>query len=44
MGSEIILSNNVTTNAFPTVTSVPAGMPGNLDSYGIPRPPEGFAG
>ncbi len=44
MGSEIILSNNVTTNAFPTITSVPAGMPGNLDSYGIPRPPEGFAG
>jgi len=44
MGSEIILSNNVTTNAFPTVTTVPAGMPGNLDSYGVPRPPEGFAG
>ena len=27
MGSEIILSNNVTTNAFPTITTVPVGMP-----------------
>jgi hypothetical protein len=44
MGSEIVLSNNVTTNAFPTVTTVPAGMPGNDPVYGIPRPPETFAG
>ena len=27
MGSEIVLANNVTTNAFPTVTTVPVGMP-----------------
>jgi hypothetical protein len=44
MGSEIILGNNVTTNAFPNVTTVPAGMPGNQDVYGVPKPPETFAG
>jgi hypothetical protein len=44
MGSEIILSNNVTTHAFPTVTTVPVGMPANPTVYAQPNPPEMFAG
>jgi hypothetical protein len=44
MGSEIILANNTVTNSFPTVTTVPAGMPANKDVYAQPNPPELFAG
>ena len=44
MGSEIILSNNVTTNAFPTITTVPVGMPSNPAVYAQPNPPQLFAG
>jgi hypothetical protein len=44
MGSEIILANNVTTNAFPNVTTVPVGMPANEAVYAQPNPPHLFAG
>jgi hypothetical protein len=44
VGSQILLSNNVTTNAFPTITEVPAGLPSNDDVYGQPKPPRLFAG
>ncbi|MEP6909997.1 MAG: hypothetical protein ABI896_06135 [Actinomycetota bacterium] len=44
MGSEIILANNVTTNSFPTITTVPVGMPSNPAVYGQPNPPQLFAG
>jgi hypothetical protein len=44
MGSEIILANNVTTNAFPTITTVPVGMPANPTVYAQPNPPQMFAG
>jgi hypothetical protein len=44
MGSEIILSNNVVTNAFPTITTVPVGMPSNPAVYAQPNPPQLFAG
>jgi hypothetical protein len=44
VGSQIILSNNVTTSAFPTITTVPAGMPGNPEVYAQPNPPQGFSG
>ena len=44
MGSEIILANNVTTNAFPNVTTVPVGMPANPAVYAQPNPPHLFAG
>ena len=44
MGSEIILSNNVTTHAFPTITTVPVGMPANPAVYAQPNPPQLFAG
>jgi hypothetical protein len=44
VGSQIILSNNLTTNNFPTITSVPVGMPSNPAVYAQPRPPQLFAG
>ncbi len=44
VGSQIILSNNLTTNNFPTVTTVPVGMPSNPAVYAQPNPPEMFAG
>jgi hypothetical protein len=44
MGSEIILSNNVITDSFPTITTVPVGMPGNPAVYAQPNPPQLFAG
>jgi hypothetical protein len=44
LGSSIILSNNVITNSFPTITTVPVGMPGNPAVYAQPNPPQMFAG
>jgi hypothetical protein len=44
VGSQILLSNNLTTNNFPTITTVPAGMPSNPAVYAQPNPPQMFAG
>ena len=44
VGSYIILSNNLTTNNFPYVTTVPVGMPSNPAVYAQPNPPQLFAG
>jgi hypothetical protein len=44
MADQIILSNNVTTHSFPTITKVPVGMPGNPAVYAQPNPPQLFAG
>jgi hypothetical protein len=44
VGSQIILSNNLTTNNFPTITTVPSGMPSNPAVYAQPKPPQLFAG
>jgi hypothetical protein len=44
VGSQILLSNNLTTNNFPIVTTVPAGMPSNPAVYAQPNPPQLFAG
>ena len=44
VGSQIILSNNVSTQAFGTVTTVPVGMPGNPEVYAQPNPPQRFSG
>jgi hypothetical protein len=44
VGSQILLSNNLATNAFPTITTVPAGMPSNPAVYAQPNPPQMFAG
>src|SRR6266487_958356 len=43
VGSQILLSNNLTTNAFPTITTVPVGMPSNKDVYAQPNPPQSFS-
>jgi Tfp pilus assembly protein PilX len=44
VGSQILLSNNLTTNAFPNITVVPVGMPSNKDVYAQPNPPQSFSG
>jgi hypothetical protein len=44
VGSQILLSNNLTTNSFPVITTVPSGMPSNQDVYAQPNPPQLFAG
>jgi hypothetical protein len=44
VGSQIVLSNNLTTNAFPTISVVPVGMPSNEEVYAQPNPPQGFTG
>ena len=44
VGSQILLSNNLTTNSFPVIDSVPAGMPANRKVYAQVHPPELFAG
>jgi hypothetical protein len=44
VGSQILLSNNLTTNAFPNITTVPVGMPSNKDVYAQPNPPQSFSG
>jgi hypothetical protein len=44
VGSQIVLSNNLTTNAFPFITTVPVGMPSNDEVYAQPNPPQSFSG
>ena len=44
VGSQILLSNNLTTNAFPNISIVPVGMPSNEEVYAQPNPPQGFTG
>jgi hypothetical protein len=44
VGSQILLSNNLMTFNFPTVTTVPVGMPSNPAVYAQPNPPEMFSG
>jgi hypothetical protein len=44
VGSQIVLANNVATQSFGTVTTVPVGMPGNPEVYAQPNPPQRFSG
>ena len=44
VGSQIILSNNVSTQSFGTVTTVPVGQPGNPEVFAQPNPPQRFSG
>jgi Tfp pilus assembly protein PilX len=44
VGSQILLSNNLTTNSFPNISIVPVGMPSNEEVYAQPNPPQGFTG
>ena len=43
LGSQIVLSNNVTTASWPVI-QVPAGMPGSPTIYAQPLPPQYFSG
>jgi hypothetical protein len=43
IGSQIILANNVSTQAFAPVVA-PAGMPGSPEVYAQPNPPQQFSG
>ena len=44
IGNTVKLANNVQNDQFPTITTVPAGMPGNPVVYAQPNPPQMFAG
>ncbi|MGH2713498.1 MAG: hypothetical protein ACRDM7_06360 [Thermoleophilaceae bacterium] len=44
VGDEIIFTNNVQNDSFPTITTVPAGMPGNPAVYAQPNPPQLYSG
>jgi hypothetical protein len=44
VGSQILLSNNLTTNAFPNISIIPVGAPSNDEVYAQPNPPQGFTG
>lgn len=44
VGSTVKFNNNVQNDTFPTITEVPAGMPGTDVIYAQPNSPEMFAG
>jgi Tfp pilus assembly protein PilX len=44
VGSQIILANNVSTQAFGNISTVPVGMPGNFEVFAQPNPPQRFSG
>jgi len=43
VGSNVKLGQSVTTS-FPTITTVPAGMPSNPTVYAQPLPPTNYSG
>jgi len=43
IGNTVIINNAVTTDSFPTVTTVPVGMPGDETIYAQPNRPELFS-
>lgn len=44
IGSSLRLGQSVATTSFPTITTVPAGMPGNPAVYAQPLPPTNYSG
>jgi hypothetical protein len=44
IASSLKLGQSVATTSFPTITSVPAGMPGNPAIYAQPLPPTNYSG
>ncbi len=44
VGDTLTFSNNVQNDSFPTITTVPVGMPGNPTVYAQPNPPQMFSG
>jgi hypothetical protein len=43
IGNTVVINNAVTTDSFPTVTTVPVGMPGEETVYAQPNRPELFS-
>ncbi len=44
IATEVVLGQSVSTNDFPNITTVPAGMPGNATVYAQPNPPQLYSG
>jgi hypothetical protein len=44
VGRRVKFSNNVQNDQFPTISTIPVGMPGADEVYAQPNPPEMFAG
>ena len=44
VGESIIFANNVQNDQFPTITTVPVGMPGNPSVYAQPNAPQLYSG
>jgi hypothetical protein len=44
VGRTVKLGNNVQNDQFPTISTVPSGMPGSPEVFAQPLPPELFAG
>jgi hypothetical protein len=44
VANQLIFTNNVQNDSFPTITTVPVGMPGNPAVYAQPNPPQSFSG
>jgi hypothetical protein len=40
----VIMANNVASDPFPFITTVPVGMPGNKTIYAQPNPPQLYSG
>ena len=43
VASYVTFSNNVQSDNFPTITTVPVGMPGTPTVYAQPDPPTGYS-
>jgi hypothetical protein len=44
VGETIVLGQSIDTDDFPTITTVPVGMPGNPAVYAQPNPPQLYSG
>jgi Tfp pilus assembly protein PilX len=44
VANQLVFANNVQNDSFPTITTVPVGMPGNPSVYAQPNPPQMFSG
>ena len=44
VGNTLVINNDVNADAFPTINTVPVGMPGEETIFAQPNPPELFSG
>jgi hypothetical protein len=44
VGEEVVLGQSIDTDDFPTIITVPTGMPGNPTVYAQPNPPQLYSG